>query len=163
MAFRQGSSPNFNYTPISTILPTQKFGGFGLGLQQAIWAQTGNGVGGGTSGCLEKGAADAQGYPTLYIRFVPWPQQSYTVVYGGTRYPTLLNETTPDTTAIPDLPLHFHDGIVWRVLRDAFVRAKADTTEIEREIARFDDSQKAVELRSAQRQGPEMIQNLGSW
>ena len=165
MAIRSGSAPNFNYTPIGTIRPNQQFGGNGS-IMAAVLKQTQSGSGSGVGWSLAAGLPDGNGYPTLNIRFDPWPTQTFTAVYNGLRNPfkvPILQNGQPLTTYIPDLPLHFHDGVVQRVLKSAYLRAKADTTEIDTLITKFDDTQKAVEERSAQRQGPDLIEDIRNW
>jgi hypothetical protein len=163
MALRQGSSPNFQYATIPTILPTNKYGGVYPSILTAIWQYTQNG-GGGIAWSEESGAQDVDGYPTRKIRFTPWPRQNFTAVYDGVRYPNpIWDGETVDTEAIPDIPIHFHDGIVLHILRDAYLSLKADTTELDLKIAAFDAAAMKPEQRGVQRQGPEGIQNVLGW
>ena len=161
MAIRQGSGSQAAYTPVPTILPTTKYG-TSTSLENAMLLAVNNIPGGPLNWCQNDRVTSSTGFPTMRIRFVPWPTQSNTIVYDGIRYP----DTTygKPVTTIPDLPLHWHDGLVWRVLRDAYIRAKADPSGIEKEIIAFDKTQIAAELRSIQRQGPDLIMNTrGAW
>ena len=159
MAFRNGSSPQYTYFPIPTILPSQKYQYNGV--VPILPSMPGVVTGGAMSWCYENGVQDSTSqYPTMAVRFVPWPQDTNTVVYDCVRYPNqIMFDATgqPITTQILDLPLHFHDGVVLYVLREAYLRMKADTTEIEKLLADFNKSQFNAESRSLQRQGPEII------
>lgn len=165
MAIRTGSAPNFGYTPISTIQPNQQFGGANS-IQAAVWRYTQAGSGAGVVWSLSGGTTDGNGYATLNIRVDGWPTQPFLLVYNGLRYPTkvpILASGQPLTTYRPDLPEHFHDGIVLRVLKSAYIRAKADTSDLDTLIKQFDETQKAVEERSVQRQGPDLIEDVRGW
>lgn len=164
MAIRNGSAPNYQYTPLGTFFPNQKYGppaAWGSGL----WELVTNGQGNQLAWCFEAGSPDPfTQYPTQSVRFAPWPSQNYQIVYDCVRYPNpiLFDNSTPTPqpilTQVLDLPLHFHDGVVLDVLIEAYTRMKADTAELVQLLERFDKTQFNVESKSLQRQGPEMIQ-----
>ena len=163
MAVRSGSSPNYLYQKLLPIPPTQRYGSTLVSVQQLVQSAAGVGGSGGTYGwCQADGRTqNGNGFYQFRIRFVNYPQSSFTVVYDGYRMFTPV--TGAATTVIPDIPTHWHQGLVLRVLRAGYMRAKADTRELDRAIAEFDRTQMAAELRSVQRQGPEMIQTVRTW
>lgn len=162
MAQRQGAPGAYTYLPIPTLLPSEKYNSNGY----YPYLPTINGLtyGGSQMWCYEYGAPDPTSqYPTMSVRLVPWPSQMMTVVYDCTRHPNqIMFDATgiPITTQVIDLPLHFHDGVVLYVLMEAYVRAKADTSEIKQLLKDFNTSQFGVESRSLQRQGPERIKKV---
>lgn len=161
-AIRTGTPPYYQYSPIGTLQPRQQFGG-ASGIQAAVLRVTQSGSGASVGWSLAGGLPDGNGFSTLNIRIDPWPTQAYTMVYNGLRMPSkvpYLYTGQPVMTYIPDIPEHFHYGLIKRVEMAAYNRAKADTSQLEREIKDFDDTQYAVESRSAQRQGPDLIENV---
>ena len=161
-AIRTGTPPYYQYSPIGTLQPRQQFGG-ASGIQAAVLRVTQSGSGASVGWSLAGGLPDGNGFSTLNIRIDPWPTQAYTMVYNGLRMPSkvpYLSTGQPVMTYIPDIPEHFHYGLIKRVEMAAYNRAKADTSQLEREIKDFDDTQYAVESRSAQRQGPDLIENV---
>lgn len=163
MAFTSGTGQSLTYQPIIPLLPTEKYGN----TSNFPYLQGVPGASGMISAqrwCYEQGVQDPTSqYPTASIRFVPWPQAANSVVYGGTRYPNpIMFDSTgqPITTQILDLPLHLHDGVVMYVLREAYIRAKADTTEMTKLWEDFNKSHFGVESRSQQRQGSELIKQV---
>ena len=161
-AIRQGTPPNYTYFGIPSIQPRKQFGGWN-GLQAAILRETQSGSGSSIGWSLADGFPDGNGYPTLNIRIDPWPTLAQTMVYNGLRMPfkvPYLSTGQPIMTYIPDIPEHFHYALIKRVEMAAYNRAKADTSQLEREIKDLDDTQYAVESRSVQRQGPDMIENV---
>lgn len=158
IAAREGSSPNYRYTLLGTIFPTDKyttaqnqFSPWYLSLSSATFSKY-------PKWSFEKGLQDADTFPTNYIRFTPYPSQNFTAVYDGVRMPYLGDED--DLSVIPDLPEYFHDGLVLGVLREAYVRAKIDTSGLDRDIAKFDSEVLSLEDRSIQRQGSNIIKRV---
>jgi hypothetical protein len=172
MAIRTSAAPNYQYTPLGTFFPNQKYGppnAWGSGILAQIYSGAGNTL----SWCYEAGSPDPfTQLPTMSVRFAPWPSQPNTVVYDCVRYPNpiLFDSSSPTPqpiiTQVLDLPLHFHDGVVMDVLIEAYTRMKADTSELIQLRDMFDKTQFSVESKSLQRQGSEMIQvtdGNGNW
>lgn len=165
MAIRLGSSaPGYSYLVLTPLFPSDKYNNSASSfffLDNAVGASR-------LSWCAEAGFPDTQGYPTQSVRFVPFPPENNTIVYDAVRYPyniAITNDTTNPavvTTQIPDLPVNFHHGLVLRVLKNAYIRAKIDLTEINREIKNYDDMQMRTMLRGVQRQGSLRIKRLGT-
>jgi hypothetical protein len=165
MAIRSGSAPNYQYQWLPSFVPSLKYGNpqtWGSGMAAII----ANNQSQPLSWCYEAGYPDpTTQLNTASIRFNPWPNQSLTIVYDCVRYPNQIlldGSGQPVLGQVLDLPLHFHDGVVMYVLREAYMRMKADTSEINQLIKDFNDTQFNVESKSLQRQGPETIQVWGN-
>lgn len=163
MAIRTGTAPNYQYQPLGTFYPNTKFGApiaVGMGINQYVYG-TANGP---LSWCFEAGAPDpVSQLATQSVRFNPWPSQALTIVYDCIRYPNKImydNSSVPQpiTTQELDLPRHFHDGVVMDVLIEAYIRMKADASDLIQLRDDFDKHQFNIELRNLQRQGAENIQ-----
>lgn len=161
MAIRYGASPSYSYKTLDPIFPSDKYSNIGTATDFLTAGST-------MRWCAESGYADNTGLPTQSIRFVPFPQEPNTVIYDAVRYPYLIaitNDTTSPTvvtTQVPDLPINFHEGLVLRVLKRAYIRAKIDVAEINREIKAYDEQQMRTMLRGVQRQGSLRIKRTGS-
>ena len=168
LAIRQGSAPNYQYQALPTYIPSLKYGS-PYSWNNGLMAVIANNQSQPLAWCYEAGYPDpVTQLNTASIRLNPWPTGPLTLVYDCVRYPNPVlfdNQTTPQPIMgqVLDLPLHLHDGVVLYVLREAYLRMKADTTEINQLIKMFDDKHFNVESRSLQIQGPETIQVLNTY
>lgn len=161
MAVVEGSYPNKRYTCLNTIFPTDKYDNRFPPQNNYYWL-TNQSSTPFPNWCLEKGNLDAQGYPTTYLRFVPPPSVAFTAVYDGMRYPYKCT-TVSTLTQIIDIPEHFAEGLVLRTLKRAYIRAKADTGELDKLISQNDNMHTKVQERAGQRQGSNQIKRVGPY
>lgn len=160
MRIRMGSTPStYQYSLVSPIFPSDKYESF---LPQTYLNNITN-SGPTVAWCFDSGTQDGNGYPQWNVRFVPFPQNTYTMVYDGTRYNAEIavgSTGSVTTTQIPDLPIHMHMGICHRVYKNMLRRVKADLTEVNKEIELFDQTQFKVLDRAVQRQGSLSIKRV---
>lgn len=154
MFLRQGASDPFTYLLIPPSYPTERYW-----LKQSnsffnmsnLLAQSP-----GFFWSANTGALDGSGNPTLNIEFSPTPQQNNTVVYDGIRYPA---KPAATTDAI-DLPEHMQHGVVLFILKQCYIRDKADTTEVDKWIKAFDDDVLDIEKTGVQRDGAQIVKEV---
>lgn len=155
-----GSGATARFAPLGNGFPTDKYKGSpAYGNMYAYLTNQGGG-GGLPVWSLEKGAPDADGYPTYYIRFRPWFTSSQSVYYDGVRYPypiTIDEDGSVDEAQILDCPDHLSDCIKLRVLKDCHTRGKIDVSEVLRDLAELEVDAFKVEERNAERQGSNVI------
>lgn len=148
---RQGAADPFTYIPVPPLYPTERY-----------WAKMSNilfpmsNISASSPGFFwssNTGALDGSGNPTLNIEFSPTPSFTGTIVYDGIRYPA----KPAATTDFIDLPDHLHRGVILWVLKQCYLRDKADLTEINKEIEDFYHDALNFEAPGLQADGPLIV------
>lgn len=151
---RTGSAAPFTYLRIFPTYPNDRFYLKMSNLMFPVASILQNQSGFTWSGNV--GNLDGSGNPTWNIEFSPTPSVAMTVIYDGYRYPAKAAATTDSI----DLPEHMQDGIVLHVLRDCYIRDKADTKDIDKRILDFDNEIIQFEKQGVQRDGPLVVKEV---
>ncbi len=154
MFLRKGSGNPYTYLKIPTTFPTERYFLKMSNLLFPISSILTNQAGFTWSSSI--GSLDGSGRPQWSIEFSPTPAITGTVVYDGYRYPAVVGATTDYI----DLPDHVQDGAVLHVVRDCYFRDKADLSEIDKKIEKFDMDIFAFEKRGVQNDGPLVVKEV---
>jgi hypothetical protein len=154
MFLRQGSGAPYTYLKIEPTYPTERYFLKMSNLLFPVSSILTTNAGFTWSSSI--GSLDGSGRPQWSIEFSPTPAINGTVVFDFYRYPAVAAATTDHI----DLPDHVQEGAVLHVVRDCYFRDKADLSEIDKKIEKFDADIFAFETRGVQNDGPLIVREV---